>query len=223
MVMTASFNTTTARILVVDDHELVRVGVAQLIRRQPSWEVVGEAGDASSAIQLARDTNPNLALIDLRLNSGDDLDLIKQLKAAFPEVRSLVASMQDERLYAERALRAGARGYISKQEPAQQLLVAIRQVLDGKVYLSPEMTEIMLSRAAAGINVERPSIELLSDREIEVFERLGRGKSVKEIATELHLSPKTIEYHRQRIKEKLQVSSSSALMRHATMHVLNQT
>jgi DNA-binding NarL/FixJ family response regulator len=222
MVMTAPPSGTTARVLVVDDHELVRVGVTQLIRRQPTWEVVGEADDATSAMQLARETNPNLALIDLRLNTGDGLDLIKQLKTSLPEVRSLVSSMQDERLYAERALRAGARGYISKQEPVQELLIAIRQVLDGKIYLSPTMTEVMLSRTAAGFKTEQPSIELLSDRELEIFEWLGRGKSIKEIASQLHLSPKTIEYHRQRIKEKLQVSSSSALLRHATMHVLNQ-
>jgi DNA-binding NarL/FixJ family response regulator len=213
---------TTARILVVDDHELVRVGMAQLVRRQPNWEVVGEADDAATAMQLARETRPNLALIDLRLNSGDGLELIKQFRATFPDIRSLVSSMQEERLYAERALRAGALGYISKQEPVQQLIVAIRRVLEGKVYLSPAMTEVMLSRAAAGVHVEQPSIELLSDREIEVFELLGRGKSVKDIALQLHLSPKTIEYHRQRIKEKLRITSSNTLLRHATMHVLNQ-
>jgi DNA-binding NarL/FixJ family response regulator len=212
----------TARILVVDDHELVRVGMAQMVRRQPNWEVVGEADDAAAAMQLARETRPNVALVDLRLASGDGLELIKQFKAAFPEIRSLVSSMQEERLYAERALRAGALGYISKQEPVQQLIVAIRRVLEGKVYLSPAMTEVMLSRAAAGVSVEQPSIELLSDREIEVFELLGRGKSVKDIALQLHLSPKTIEYHRQRIKEKLRITSSNTLLRHATMHVLNQ-
>jgi DNA-binding NarL/FixJ family response regulator len=222
MMTTTLPSQTTARILVVDDHELVRVGMAQLVRRQPNWEVVGEADHAATAMQLARETRPNVALVDLRLASGDGLELIKQFKAAFPEIRSLVSSMQEERLYAERALRAGALGYISKQEPVQQLIVAIRRVLEGKVYLSPAMTEVMLSRAAAGVNVEQPSIELLSDREIEVFELLGRGKSVKDIALQLHLSPKTIEYHRQRIKEKLRITSSNTLLRHATMHVLNQ-
>lgn len=222
MMTTTLPSQTAARILVVDDHELVRVGMAQLVRRQPNWEVVGEADDAATAMQLARETKPNLALIDLRLASGDGLELIKQFKSAFPDIRSLVSSMQEERLYAERALRAGALGYISKQEPVQQLIVAIRRVLEGKVYLSPAMTEVMLSRAAAGVNVEQPSIELLSDREIEVFELLGRGKSVKDIALQLHLSPKTIEYHRQRIKEKLRITSSNTLLQHATMHVLNQ-
>jgi len=208
--------------MIVDDHELVRLGIADLIRRQPGWEVCGQAGDTTTALRLARNQSPRLAIVDLRLQDGDGLELIKQLMSNCPQLRILVSYMQDERLYAERTLRAGARGFISKQEPAARLIAAIEHVLAGKIYLSPEMTELLLARSAAGAKsgpVEL-SEEMLSDREIEVFQMLGEGRSVKEIAQQLHLSPKTVEYHRQRIKEKLQLDSSQQLVRHATMHVL---
>jgi DNA-binding NarL/FixJ family response regulator len=222
MMVAHAVTTAHTRILVVDDHELVRNGLMQLIQRQSGWEVVGEAEDTVTAMQLAREQCPNVAIVDLRLATGDGLELIRQLKTACPGIRILVSSMQEERLYAERALHAGALGYVSKQQPVRQLLAAIENVIHGKVYLSPKMTEFMLSRAASGGSVEQPSIEQLSDREMQVYELLGRGLSVKEIAMHLHLSPKTVEYHRQRIKEKLRLPSSSSLLQHATLHVLGQ-
>jgi DNA-binding NarL/FixJ family response regulator len=209
------------QILVIDDHELVRLGIADLIRRQPGWDVCGEAADALTALRLARQHSPNLAIVDLRLQGGDGLELVKQLTACCPGLRILVSSMQDERLYAERTLRAGARGFISKQEPASQMIAAIKHVLAGKVYLSPVMTEFLLARTASGTSTGPiETEELLSDREIEVFRMLGEGRTVKEIARQLHLSPKTVEYHRQRIKEKLSLESSQQLLRHATIRGL---
>jgi DNA-binding NarL/FixJ family response regulator len=208
--------------MIVDDHELVRLGIADLIRRQPGWEVCGQSGDTATALRVAREQSPSLGIVDRRLQDGDGLELIKQLVTTCPQLRILVSSMQDERLYAERTLRAGARGFISKQEPATRLIAAIEHVLAGKIYLSPEMTELLLARSAAGGTTAPVELseEMLSDREIEVFQMLGEGRSVKEIAQQLHLSPKTVEYHRQRIKEKLQLDSSQQLLRHATMHVL---
>lgn len=215
--------TAPVRIAIVDDHELVRFGVAQLVAREPGWEVCGEAADVASALQMIRDKQPDLAIVDLRLAQGDGLELVKQVKAACPEVRVLVSSMHEENLFADRAMRAGAWGYVSKQEPAETLRAAIRRVLDGKVYLSASMTERLLIRSTGRSgNADGSPLELLSDRELEVFELLGRGYSVKEIARNLHLSPKTVEYHREHIKEKLNLPSSSAVLRHATAWTLDR-
>lgn len=210
------------RIVIVDDHELLRLGIAHLIRSQPGWELCGEAGESLAALQMIRETVPELAIVDLRLARGDGLELIKRIRDAVPGCRMLVLSMQEEDLFAERVLRAGAHGFISKQEPMPTLLAAIEKVLDGRIYLSPRMTDrILAARSGAPVAATSP-LELLSDREMEVFERLGRGMTAKEIAQELHLSIKTIEYHRQNIKEKLQLSGSSAVVRQATAHVLGQ-
>jgi DNA-binding NarL/FixJ family response regulator len=213
----------TADIAIVDDHELIRFGVAQLIVREPGWTLCGEAHDVASALELIRKRRPTLAIVDLRLETGDGLELIRQVSTGYPDVLTIVSSMQDEELYAERAIRAGARGYISKQEPASTLVAAIRQVLEGRIYLSPRMSERFLSQSM-GRKSGGPSspLELLSDREMEVYQWIGRGLSVKEIASELHLSPKTVEYHREHIKEKLQLTSSHAVVRHATAWVLGQ-
>jgi DNA-binding NarL/FixJ family response regulator len=208
------------RIAIVDDHEVVRFGTAQLIGRQPGWTLVGEAADCASAMRVIRETSPELVIVDLRLPGGDGLELIKQIRASFPEVRTLVCSMQDEQLFAERAIRAGASGFVSKHESVQTLIEAIQKVLDGRVSLSPDMTEQLLNRTAGRAPTVESPLALLSDREMEVFERLGRGQSVKQIAADLHLSVKTVEYHRQHIKEKLKVASSSAVVRLATTHVL---
>ncbi|MCC7424755.1 MAG: response regulator transcription factor [Planctomycetaceae bacterium] len=211
----------TANIAIVDDHELIRFGLAQLLVREPGWTICGEASDVASALALIGAHRPTLAIIDLRLSSGDGLELVRQINIRYPEVLTLVSSMHDEDLYAERAIRAGARGFISKQEPADTLIAAIRQVLEGRIYLSPQMSEKLLTQSM-GRRSSSPSspLELLSDREMEVYQWIGRGLSVKEIARELHLSPKTVEYHREHIKEKLQLPSSHAVVRHATAWVL---
>lgn len=210
------------RIVIVDDHELLRLGVAHLIRSRPGWELCGEAAESLEALQMIRETVPDLAIVDLRLARGDGLELIKRIRDTVPTCRMLVLSMQEEDLFAERVLRAGAHGFVSKQEPLPMLLAAIEKVLEGRISLSPRMTDRILA-ARSGVTVAAKSpLELLSDREMEVFERLGRGMSAKEIAQELHLSIKTIEYHRQNIREKLQLSGSSAVVRQATAHVLGQ-
>ncbi len=209
------------RFFLVDDHELLRMGLAQLISGQMNWEVCGQAGEGPAAITMIRELLPDVAIVDLRLQRGDGLELIKQIRASVPSVRILVFSMHDEDLYAERSLRAGAHGYLSKEAPLSTLLEAVRRVSDGKISLSPRMMERILSRqSGASEQNTRPLLERLSDREMEVFERLGRGMSAKQIAQELQLSAKTVEYHRQHIKEKLQVASSSAVVRIATAHAL---
>jgi DNA-binding NarL/FixJ family response regulator len=209
------------RVAIIDDHELIRFGIMQLINRTPDWIACGEAADQVSGLQLIREKIPDVAIIDLRLKEGDGLELVKQVHLSCPEVRMLVSSMHDEQLYAERCLRAGARGYINKQEPLETLVEAVQRILDGRVYLSPEMTERLLVRTSGRPEGAGHSpLELLSDRELEVFEALGRGLSVKEIAQAMHLSPKTVEYHREHIKEKLQLPSSSAVLRHATAWTL---
>ncbi|AMV18298.1 response regulator transcription factor [Planctomyces sp. SH-PL14] len=211
------------RIVIVDDHELLRLGIAHLIRSRAGWELCGEAAESLEALQMVRDVVPDLAIIDLRLARGDGLELIKRIRDAVPACRMLVLSMQEEDLFAERALRAGAHGFVSKQEPVPVLLEAIERVLEGRISLSPRMTDRILAARSGGPVAAKSPLELLSDREMEVFERLGRGMTAKEIARELHLSIKTIEYHRQNIKEKLQLSGSSAVVRQATAHVLGQS
>lgn len=209
------------RIVIVDDHELVRLGVGQLIGTQPGWELSGEAADAESALELIRRIEPDLALVDLRLGGGDGLTLIRQITESLPAVKVLVSSMQDEELFAERCIRAGALGYINKQQSVQTLLSAIERVLEGKIYLSPEMMDRAVLRSAGRRtgNIGKP-LELLSDREMEVFERFGAGMNVKQIAHELHISAKTVEYHRQHIKSKLRLPSSIAVVRMATMYTV---
>jgi DNA-binding NarL/FixJ family response regulator len=211
------------RILLVDDHELVRFGTARLIEAEADLEICGEAADAPTALQLIRSTQPDLAIIDLSLRQGSGLDLVKEIKQAYPQVLMVVCSMHDEELYAPRALRAGARAYVHKQQSAQMLIQAIRQVLEGKIYLSPRMTEQLLERAAglSSSAVVSP-LEALSDRELQVFELIGEGLTVREIAERLYVSPKTVEFHRERIRDKLQLQNSTALSRHAIAWVLER-
>ena len=213
----------TTRIIIVDDHELVRFGFAQLLSHEPDLEVCGEAADAPTAMRLIREQPPDLAIVDISLKGGNGLDLIKQIKASFPDVAVVVCSIYDEGLYAERVLQAGAAGYVNKQQPADTVVTAIRRVLEGKIYVSPAMTDRLLAKAThrtAGGNAS--PVELLSDRELEVFRMIGAGSTIKEIARQLHLSSKTIEYHREHIKQKLDLKSSSELARYAVAWTLAQ-
>jgi DNA-binding NarL/FixJ family response regulator len=211
------------RILLVDDHELVRFGTARLIETEGDLEICGEAADAPTAVQMIRSKEPDLAIIDLSLRQGSGLDLVKEIKQTYPALLMIVCSMHDEELYAPRALRAGARAYVHKQQSAHVLIHAIRQVLDGKLYLSERMTEQFLERAA-GLSppgVVSP-LEALSDRELQVFELIGEGLTVREIAERLFVSPKTVEFHRERIRDKLQLQNSTALSRHAIAWALER-
>lgn len=208
--------------LIVDDHALVRLGLAQLISLEPDLEVCGDASGAGEALRKVDALRPDLVILDISLQEGSGIELTKSLKVRYPGVKVLVASMHDESLFAERALRAGALGYINKQEATDKVVEAIRQVLDGQIYLSPDMTNHLLQRLGNRRDspLERPSLETLSDREWQIFELIGRGLPTRRIAEQLDLSIKTIETHREHIKEKLNLANGAELMRHAVQWVL---
>jgi DNA-binding NarL/FixJ family response regulator len=211
----------TTRILIVDDHPLVREGLIGLLAAQSDFVVCGEASGVDEARQLVASTRPDVAIIDLTLNDGTGLELIKDLRARYPAVKLLVLSMHDESLYAERALRAGAVGYVSKHEASRTIVQAVRTILAGKLYLSPNMTELVVQRAfVAGADLSRPAVDRLTEREREVFELIGQGLSSRQIAVKLDVSPKTVETHREHIKEKLELTTSTELTRYAVQWVL---
>ena len=209
------------RILIVDDHPLVRSGFAQLIGDCPDLEVCCEAADMAEALRLVDDNPPDLAIIDLSLAGGSGLDLIERIKSRNPDILMLVASMHDETLYAERVLAAGARGYINKQEAQENIILAIRQVLAGKVYLSQAMTERLLN-GLVDTRDEKRDIERLSNRELQVLELIGEGVPVSQIASQLNLSIKTIETHQANIKKKLGLGSAHELNQRAIRWVMEQ-
>lgn len=205
-----------ARIFVVDDHPLVRRGLRQLIEDEPDLMVCCESGSIAETLQSIEHCIPDLLIIDISLPDGNGLDLVKRLLARDPGIRILVSSMHDEELFAQRALRAGAKGYLNKQEAAERVLDAVRQILKGKMYVSQRMTERLLQDVAANApRSSRSPIERLSDRELEVFELIGRGQGASEIANKLNLSVKTIETHRANIKRKLNLASANELTRSA--------
>jgi DNA-binding NarL/FixJ family response regulator len=210
-----------ARILIVDDHPIIREGLAAMIARRPDLEVCGEADGIPSALALVESTRPDLAIIDMSLQDGNGLDLIKRIKARGVSTRMLVLSMHDDALYAERALRAGAMGYLNKHEARDSLIEAIRLVLQDKVYLSPAMHEQLLSHLVIDqADPLRDPVESLSNRELEVFDLIGRGLTIGDIAARLHLGVKTVETHRQRIKTKLRLRTSADVLRRATQWVM---
>lgn len=208
------------KLLVVDDHPIVRRGLRELVADEPDLDVCGEAEDVSQALQQLEATRPDVVIVDLTLKGGHGLELIQDIKARNQQVKMLVSSMHDESLFAERALRAGAAGYISKQESPEKIIDAVRRVLRGEIYLSPRMTSRLLHRISTGEPLEKNAVETLSDRELEVFEMVGQGLSTKQIARKLDLSHKTIETHREKIKLKLNLKNSAELSRHATQWVL---
>jgi DNA-binding NarL/FixJ family response regulator len=204
------------KVLVVDDHPLIREGIAQVIRKAGGLEVCGEADRPETALQVVSASRPDVAVVDLALSAGSGLGLIRDLKAWHPGVRILVLSMHDESLYAERVLRAGASGYIMKHEVADHFVEAIHKVLGGGIYLSERMEARMLQRLA----VKEParaasSIESLSDRELEVFRLVAQGLSTREVAERLYLSIKTVETHLDHVKAKLGLESGRELFRYA--------
>lgn len=212
-----------AQILIVDDHPMTRAGLSQLINYQADTEVCGEAEDAAQALDLLSGRKPDLMLIDITLPGKSGLELIKDVKAMCPDLAMLVISMHDESLYADRVLRAGARGYITKHEGGDKLIAAIRHVLSGKIYVSESMSAHILeifSGAQAG--VDRTPIQNLSDREFEVFEALGEGLSSHEIAKKFHLSAKTVDAHRANIKTKLKINTTAELISFAARWTTTQ-
>ena len=211
-----------ARILVVDDHPLVREGLAKYVASQPDMAVCGEASGENEALLQVRATHPDLALIDISLEDGHGLDLVKRVKAQCPEVKMLVLSGHDEALYAERALRAGAHGYINKRQCPAEIVEAIRRVLGGQRYLSAAMTERLVEQAVTGKGPRQAGgVAGLSDRELEVFRLIGEGLPTGAIARRLHLSVHTIDSHRENIRAKLNLKNSVELMRKAVEWVLN--
>ena|SRR6056297_185800 len=203
------------RIVIIDDHPIVRKGFAQLINREADLTVVGEAEDHLSAQTVISETKPDLALVDLTLKESDGLELIKTINAQYPKVKTMVISLHDERVYAERALRAGAKGYIMKSEATENVMTAIRTVLKGSMYLSDDMQERMLSQFAGNSKKETSPIDVLSDREFEVFRMIGDGLETREIAKRLTLSVKTIETYKSHLKTKLDLHSSTELIQRA--------
>jgi DNA-binding NarL/FixJ family response regulator len=204
------------RLFLVDDHPLVREWLAQLLRSEADFEIVGEAEDAASALAAMEQSPPDLAVVDLSLRSGSGLDLIKSLRARFPAVQVLVLSMHEELTQVERALRAGASGYVMKRESTQQIVEAIRRVRAGQIYANSEvlarLAERMVGRRKT---VPLGSVDALSDRELEVFRRMGEGHVTKRIATDLGVSIKTVQEYQARIKDKLGLGDAAELMRAA--------
>jgi DNA-binding NarL/FixJ family response regulator len=205
-----------ARVLLVDDHPVVRLGLSKLIQGEADLSVCGEAEDVAGALVQLRSTRPDLVILDISLRGASGLELLKSIRAQGIQVKVLVASIHDESLYADRVLRAGAMGYISKEASDQTLLSAIRQVLEGHLYLSEAASDRALRRMIGrGTESSGSPLDALSDRELEVFDRIGRGLATREIAEQLNLSVKTVETHRERIKTKLDIRSGPELICHA--------
>lgn len=208
------------RILIVDDHEMVSEGLALRISLHDDLEVCGRAAGEDEALALIKERQPDLMLVDMTLRSGHGLDLIKRARVLRPRLKMLVVSGFDESLYAERAMRAGALGYLNKQESHERLIEAIRTVLAGERFVSPEITRRLVDRALGGLEEEQSPVERLSDRELEVFRMIGEGLTSGVIANRLMLSTHTIDTHRENIKRKLGVRTAAELSRAAVEWVL---
>jgi DNA-binding NarL/FixJ family response regulator len=203
------------QVFLVDDHPLVREWLTNLINKRPDLRVCGEAGSAPEALRLIESLQPDVAIVDISLTSGSGIELIKDLQLNHPRVAVLVLTMHDESVYALRALRAGARGYIMKCEATQKIIQAIRTVLEGKLFVSERVTTLMAEKFTAGPRPSASPVELLSDRELEVFQLLGRGQSTRQIAEQMHISFKTVQAFCARIKDKLRLDNVNELLREA--------
>jgi DNA-binding NarL/FixJ family response regulator len=206
------------RVLVVDDHPIVREGLAQMINREPDLAVCGDAADMHVALQLIETLKPDILIVDVSLDGPDGLDLLKHIRAHDPSLPVLILSMHDESIYAERALRAGANGYIMKQEATDRVLEALRRILNHEVYVSSRVANKMLQQfvGTAGNDKKHSSVDDLSDRELEVLRLIGAGHATRQIAEELHLSVKTVETYQAHLKEKLALRNSRELVQYAT-------
>jgi DNA-binding NarL/FixJ family response regulator len=211
------------RIVIVDDHPLFRKGLEQLIDSHEGLAVCGEAAKAGEAMDVVRKIKPDLVIVDLSLPGAHGLELIKNIRAEFPKLPILVLSMHDESLYALRALRAGAQGYVMKQEALENVIYALHELFAGRPYLSAAMSSEVIAKFAHGPDEPKKDVmEQLSDRELEVLELIGKGRDVREIAADLHLSPKTVETHRSHIKEKLNLNNARQVARFAVQWVAAQ-
>ncbi|MGO8700231.1 MAG: response regulator transcription factor [Limisphaerales bacterium] len=205
-----------AKILIVDDHPMMREGLAQLIANQPDMTVCGEAGDVKEALEKVRLLKPNLVLADITLPGRNGLELIKDIQALEAGVAVLVISMHDEAFYAERVLRAGGRGYVMKQEGGKKIMEAIRQVSAGNIFVSEKMSaKILEIFSGHRPEMAQSPVQTLTDREFEIFQLIGQGLGTKELAGHLHVSPKTVEVHRANIKAKLKIKNMNELIRFA--------
>ena len=201
------------RIMLVEDHPIMRVGLRTIINEEPDLTVCGMAEDACKAITVFAGASPDLVIADITLPGKNGLELVKDLLAINPDLLVLAFSMHDEQLYAERMLRAGARGYVTKRQPPEELLKAIRTVLAGEYYVSQEMAKTLLHQLSGRTYRSRPTLEILTDREFEIFQLFGDGKSVKEIARQIHVSEKTVSVHSLNIRQKLKLKNTSQLIR----------
>lgn len=210
------------RVLLVDDHPIVRQGLALLIDREADLSVCGEAEDAHSAFHAITTLRPDVVVLDISLSGPDGLDVLKEIRVNTASLPVLILSMHDESIYAERAMRAGANGYIMKQEATEKVLIAIRRILQGDVYVSDRLTNTMLQQFVHGTSPGKSSPLLnLTDRELEVFRLIGGGHGTRQIADELHLSVKTIESYQAHIKEKLSLRNARELVQHAIEWTVN--
>ncbi|MEN3941534.1 response regulator transcription factor [Prosthecobacter sp. SYSU 5D2] len=206
------------RLLLIDDHPIMRHGLAQLIRAEEGLDVCGESGNARDGLVAVGELKPDLVVIDLTLPDKNGLELLKDIQAMHPGTLCLVLSMHDEAMYGERALRAGARGYIMKEAAADHLITAARKVLSGGIYVSESMASRMMEQVI-GNRAKTASLEALTDRELEVLEMIGRGLATKIIAERLCISARTVEAHRAHIKDKLAITDGAALVRYAVQWV----
>jgi DNA-binding NarL/FixJ family response regulator len=218
--MSTPESSSVKRVFLVDDHPLVRERLAQLIDQQPDLKVCGEAGDVPEALDGLERTKPDVAVVDLSLKNSNGLELSKDIKARGWDIPVLVLSMHEEMLYAERVLRAGGLGYLSKQESSREILLGIRKVIQGQVHVSGEVAGLMLRRIAGGQGKPKgATVECLADRELQVFQLIGHGNSTRKIAETLNLSVKTVESYRARIKEKLLLDDGVQLLQRAVTWV----
>src|SRR5271170_6120480 len=209
-------------VFIVDDHPLLRQGLALLVNRERDLTVCGEAEEAQAAMKAIAAKRPDILIADISLNGPDGLDLLKNLRTLCPDLPVLILSMHDESFYAERALRARANGYIMKQEATEKVLVAVRRILSGDIYLSDRMANKLLHQYISGAPADMTRLSALSDRELEVFRLIGEGRSTRQIAEKLHLSIKTVETYQAHIKEKLSLQSGRELVQHAIQSNISQ-
>lgn len=222
MATTTTTKTNAIQVFLIDDHPVMRQGMSQIIDDLDDMQVCGEAEDAQSALELVAAARPDVCTVDISLGDGNGVELIKQIKAEVPATKMLVLTMHDESLFAERAVRAGALGFVNKNEPTTTIIDALRQVASGRIWLSRNMTDRMMQLMSGTSEPAASSVEKLSDRELAVFEMIGRGMITKQIAAQLGLSPKTIETYRENIKSKMGLANGTELTRHAVKWVLEQ-
>ncbi|MHC4632608.1 MAG: response regulator [Planctomycetota bacterium] len=212
-----------SKILIVDDHPIVRQGLAELVNHENDLVACGQAEDAHQARKAIKEQRPDMAVIDISLRETSGIELIKDINVQYPDLPVLALSMHDESLYAERALRAGARGYIMKAEATEKVITAIRKILNGEIYVSDKIAAKMLRKLVGGkAEISTSPVQRLSDRELEVFHLIGKGYGTRQISERLHLSIKTIETYRAHIKEKLSLANAAELLRYAIQWVSSQ-